>query len=68
MSISRLDLRTMETDTLVADDGCVASACFSPDGKQILVTASPEAFGGAGLNLPDGLIPNSFGGAGQAAS
>ena len=60
MSISRLDLRTMETDTLVADDGFVASACFSPDGKQILVTASPEAFGGAGLNLPDGLIPNSF--------
>lgn len=60
MSISRLDLRTMATDTLVADDGFVASACFSPDGKQILVTASPEAFGGAGLNLPDGLIPNSF--------
>ena len=27
---------------------------------RILVTASPEAFGGAGLNLPDGLIPNSF--------
>ena len=59
-SICRLDLHTMSLDTLVADDGFLQAATFSPDAKHILVTASAEALGGIGLNLPSDRIPNSF--------
>ncbi len=56
----RLDLTTMKAECLVKDDGFVASAKFSPDGKQIVVMGSPECLGGVGKNVPDGRIPSMY--------
>ncbi|MCR5132236.1 MAG: prolyl oligopeptidase family serine peptidase [Prevotella sp.] len=57
-SLVRLDLNTMKADTLVSDDGFLNDAIFSPDGHQLLVTGSPESFGGIGKNVPEGRIPS----------
>ena len=59
-TLYKLDVQTLQAETLVADDGFLSSARFSPDGKQILLTGSPEALQGIGLNLPEGLIPNQY--------
>lgn len=53
-----MDIATAKADTLVAADGFVSSASFSPDGSQVLVTGSPEALGGIGKNVPEGMIPS----------
>lgn len=37
-----------------------AGASYSPDGKQLLLTSSPEAFGGIGKNCGDHPIANDF--------
>jgi len=52
-SIWRMDLQTLKPKCLVKDDGFIASAAFSPDGKQIAIEGSPECLGGIGKNLPD---------------
>lgn len=59
-SIYRLDTETMDTVCLVRDDGFIAEAAFSPDGRQIMVKGSPEAFGGIGMNVPEGRTPSMF--------
>ena len=59
-SLLLLDVKTLKVDTLVAEDGFLNSAQFSPDGKQIAVTASPEAFEGIGLNVKEGQTPNMY--------
>ena len=57
-SIIRLDLNTLRADTLISDDGFLNSASFSPDGRQLLISGSPEALGGIGKNVPEGRIPS----------
>ena len=57
-SIFRLNLSTMHTDTLVVKDGFVGGALFSPDGKQVLISGSPEALGGVGNVVPEGRVPS----------
>lgn len=57
-TIAILDLKTMKLDTVVADDGFVSSAIFSPDATKVLVMGSPEAIGGIGKNVPEGRIPS----------
>ena len=59
-SLLLLDVNTLKVDTLVAEDGFLNSAQFSPDGKRIAVTASPEAFEGIGLNVKEGQTPNMY--------
>ena len=59
-SLYRLDVQTLKAEILVEDDGFISGAKFSPDGTRILITGSPEALKGIGLNLPDGLIPNQY--------
>lgn len=59
-TIVRMDALTGKVDTLLADTAFVASACFSPDGSQLLVCASPAAFGGLGSEVGKGKIPNAF--------
>ena len=59
-SILRLDLQTMQADTIVKDDGFIASAKFSPDGKTLAVKGSPEAFGSIGKNLPENRTPSMY--------
>ena len=59
-TLYKLDVQTLQAETLVAEDGFLARASFSPDGTQVLLTGSPECLGGIGLNLPEGLIPNQY--------
>lgn len=60
VSILRMDAYTGRTDTLLADTVFVADAKFSPDATQLLVKASPASFGGVGLEVKPGQIPNGF--------
>ncbi|MGN1229338.1 MAG: S9 family peptidase [Prevotella sp.] len=57
-SIYRLDLTTMQNETIIDSDGFVGNAMFSPDAKDILVNGSPEAFDGIGRNLPADRTPS----------
>ena len=59
-TIYTLDLETMKSDTVVADDGFVAGAVFSPDVSKALIMGSPEALGGIGKNVPQGRIPSMY--------
>ena len=55
-----LDLATGKADTLVRHDGFISSIRFSPDEKQLALTGSPEALGGIGNTLPEGVVPSSY--------
>lgn len=59
-SLYRLNLESMETDTIWKDQTYTYSAQFSPDGKQLLIHGAPEAFEGVGLNIKPGQIANSY--------
>ena len=50
----------MKVDTLFYEDRFLGGAGYSPDGKQLLLTGSPEAFGGIGKNCGDHPIANDF--------
>jgi dipeptidyl aminopeptidase/acylaminoacyl peptidase len=49
-------------DTLWKDEKYAGSARFSPDGAKILIHGAPEAFGGTGLDVPQGVTANSYDG------
>ena len=57
-SYYRLNLNDMSVETLIEKGEFLNGAQFSPDGKSILVTGSPEAFGGIGKNVEEGQIPS----------
>ncbi len=57
-SLYRIDLQSFAVDTLVSKDGFMEGATFSPDGTQVLLTGSPEAFGSIGNVVPAGKIPS----------
>lgn len=59
-SLFEIDLATLKADTLVAWDAFMGGASYSPDGKQLLLTGGPDAFGGAGRNCGPHPIANSF--------
>lgn len=59
-SLWRMDLQTMQADCLVKDDGFLASAKFSPDGRQLVIMGSPECLDGVGENVPEGRIPSMY--------
>lgn len=59
-SLYLMNLATMQVQPLVEDDGFISGAKFSPDGRQILITGSPEALGGIGNVVPEGKFPNMF--------
>lgn len=52
------DLETLEAKILIADDGFMGGAQFSPDGTQILLGGSPEAYGGIGMNVKPDQTPS----------
>ena len=58
MTLYRLDMQTLQAEKLVDRDGFMQSASFSPDGKQVLLSGSPEAFGGIGKNVGKGQTPS----------
>ena len=57
-SLLEYDLNNGKIDTLVFEDGFINRAQYSPDGKSILISGSPEALKGIGKNVPEGRIPN----------
>lgn len=65
-SFYRLDLGSMnassattpKVETLIEKGEFLNSAQFSPDGKSILVSASPEAFNSIGKNVEEGQTPS----------
>lgn len=58
ISLYQLDLSTLAIDTLFTDEGFVSRASFSPDGRQVLLSGSPEAFGGVGRVTTAERVPN----------
>jgi dipeptidyl aminopeptidase/acylaminoacyl peptidase len=58
-ALYQLDLLSLKVDTLFTDP-FIGGAQYSPDGKQLLITGGGEAFGGIGLNVKQGQIPNSY--------
>ena len=55
-----MDLATKKADTLFKDMQWSVSGQFSPDGKQLLFTGGPSAFGSKGENIPEGMIANNY--------
>ncbi|MBQ3765827.1 MAG: S9 family peptidase [Bacteroidales bacterium] len=49
-----MDPVTLKADTLLRDAPFLETMCFSPDGKQLLVRASPEAFDRVGEHIRPG--------------
>lgn len=59
-TLYRVNLNSMETDTIWKNERYLYSAQFSPDGKQLLIHGAPEAFNGIGLSIKPGQIANSY--------
>lgn len=59
-TLVRMNVETAQVDTLLADTIFISGAKFSPDGRQLLISASPAAFGGIGNEVKAGQTPNSF--------
>ena len=59
-SLYVMDLESRQAECVVERDGFLNGASFSPDAAEILVTASPEAFGGIGKDVLPGQTPNMF--------
>lgn len=55
-----MDINSKEVDTILHDMRWSVSGQFSPDGKKILFTGGPSAFGGLGENIPGGMIANNY--------
>ena len=53
-----MNIHTLKVDTLVQCEGFLGRAQFSPDGKQILFTGTPEAFDRIGCQLPADRTPS----------
>ena len=60
ITLVELDLNTMKTDTIVADNGFLRLAQYSPDAKELFIVGSPRAFGDLGVNAGDNPIVNDF--------
>lgn len=48
--VIELDLNTLATDTLIKNDSYIKSCIYSPDGKQVFITAGPDGLKGVGKN------------------
>ena len=53
-----MDAQTLKVDTLLQCEGFLGGSTFSPDGKQIMFTGNPEAFGRIGCQLPESVTPS----------
>lgn len=56
----RMDAHTGRVDTLLSDTAFISQAKFSPDGKQLLIKATPAAFEGIGSEVAEGQTPQGF--------
>lgn len=58
-SIYRIDLRTMQVDTIFKSEKFITRVQFSPDMKQLLVGGSGDAFNSVGLKIAEGQTSNT---------
>lgn len=59
-SMYKLDLQTLAVETIWEREAFLGMAMFSPDGKNLLIEGSAEAFGGIGKKVKEDQIPNSY--------
>ena len=59
-NLYKVDLQTFQIDTVFFNELHISGATFSPDGKQLLINASPDAFNGIGLNIGNEPYSNSY--------
>lgn len=59
-SVHKLDLQTMQMETLIEKDGFLAGFDFVPGTSKIVVKGTPEAFNGIGKNLPAEMTPSMY--------
>lgn len=59
-SLIEMDMTTLKTDTIIADNGYLTSAIYSPDAKKLFVIGGPQTFGKIGINAGNHEIPNAF--------
>ncbi len=59
-SLLLLDLKSMSVEVLIEEDGFLADAGFSPDGKSIYIKGSPETLDGIGMKVNEGQTPNMY--------
>lgn len=59
-AVLSMDVQTLHVDTLLQDTTFIADVSFSPDGRSLLVKASPAAFDGIGAEVAEGQTPNAF--------
>lgn len=59
-SFVEMDLKTLATDTIISENPFINNAIYSPDGKQLFLVGSPQAFNGIGANQGNHEIPNDF--------
>jgi len=56
-----LDLADLSVETVLTDRW-VGEAAYGPDRDTLVIIGSPSAFGGLGRDLPEGVVPNDYGG------
>ncbi|MCC8197416.1 MAG: prolyl oligopeptidase family serine peptidase [Tannerellaceae bacterium] len=61
-SLYKLDLLTMNVDTIWEKAPYIGRTAFSPDGNQLMVLGAADAFGGIGVNIAKDQISNSYDG------
>ncbi len=59
-SLYVMDLKTLEVNCIMEDEGFTGSYSFSPDASQVLVTGGPDSFDGIGRDVLEGQIPNQY--------
>ena len=59
-TVLTINMEDGQVDTLFMDEPYISNVKFSPDGKKVLVNASPAAFKGIGSEVKPGQIPNMF--------
>lgn len=59
-SFYKVDMNTLEVDTILSGVPHVSSAQFSPDSKTILFTGTGEAFNGIGKTIPSDSLTNIY--------
>ena len=58
MDVFVMDATTLKADTLLLCEGFLGGGQFSPDGKQVLMKGTPEAFNRIGCQLPQSVTPS----------
>ncbi|HPE17010.1 MAG TPA: prolyl oligopeptidase family serine peptidase [Tenuifilaceae bacterium] len=59
-TLIEMNLATHKIDTIFANKLFAMGASYSPDGKKLLITSAPLAFGDLGVNVSDGKLPNGY--------